>query len=78
MAKSSKKTKKIKKQKKFLVKWGGYDDDPVEEFDNLESAKERVKELIREDEDLSLEDITIFIVLSKLRPVSDEIIFKEI
>ncbi len=70
------KKSKVKKQKTlFLVKWGSYDDDPVEEFTTLEAAKAKVLDLIDEGEEL--DDIRIYSVLSILKPVSKEIIFQE-
>lgn len=76
MNKTKKKTKKAKKQKVYIVKWGYEENDPIEQFDNLEEAKDKVRELIEDGEEMA--DIMIYVVLAKLQPVSSDITFEEL
>jgi hypothetical protein len=72
------KTKQKKKKTKtpkiaYLVKWGDYGDDPVEEFTSLEKAKEKAEELIKEGE--NKENIIVYKVMAIMKPV---VTFEEI
>ena len=73
-SKSETKTKKTKKTERYLVQWGGYDD-PVEIFETMERAKDKVQELIEEDTDI--EDIYIHVISKSFQPKSSTITYEE-
>ena len=73
--KQNSKTKKTKKTERFMVQWCGYDD-PVEIFETMEEAKDKVQELI--DEDTDIDDIYIHVISKSFQPKSSVLSYEEI